>query len=185
MSRSFEVCSDGVHRNVRFGLCFCERRRRSDESVVTVEGDSLTLQSPKDEVDINNILAKYAATGVMPSARASIGEFGDFSAVPSYMESLLAVQQAQSLFSDLPAKVRSRFDNDPGQFMSFMADDRNYDEALKLGLVEPKPASDADRLVGAIDGLKSHFGSSNETPDPAAKRGKRGSPAAGDGGTNS
>ena len=38
------------------------------------------------------------------------------------------------MFLDLPAKVRDRFKNDPGQFLEFATDPSNVDELVKMGL---------------------------------------------------
>ena len=41
-----------------------------------------------------------------------------------------------------PADVRSKFDNDPVKFVGFLEDSQNYDEALKLGIVKPRPITE-------------------------------------------
>lgn len=45
---------------------------------------------------------------------------------------------------DLPAKVRSRFENDPQKFLEFCSDPKNRDEAVSLGLIMSAPASAPD-----------------------------------------
>jgi hypothetical protein len=48
-----------------------------------------------------------------------------------------AVRDAQVEFLRVPADVRARFNNDPGRLMAFLEDDRNRDEARKLGFLKP------------------------------------------------
>lgn len=103
--------------------------------------ESKTQQSFADEVDINTIVARALKTGLLgdPSSIASRQAiFGDFSEIGSYQESLNKVIAAQNAFNELPADVRSRFNNDPGKLMEFIADDKNRPEAESLGLVVKK-----------------------------------------------
>lgn len=99
---------------------------------------SRTKQSFKAECDINNILKKYRDTGILTHTRDSQPLYGDFSEITDYQGSLNQVIQAQEAFEQLPALVRKRFANDPGKFVEFVQDDKNYDEALKLGLLDPE-----------------------------------------------
>jgi phage internal scaffolding protein len=46
--------------------------------------------------------------------------------------------QAQEDFALLPANVRKRFNNDPGEFFEFATNPDNYDDMVKLGLANPK-----------------------------------------------
>lgn len=102
---------------------------------------SLTKQEFKDECDINFIMARYEATGVVEHLAAGTPKYGDFTDVPDYHQAMNTVIQAESLFSALPAKVRERFANDPSQMLDFLRDPANRDEAIELGLVDrPKPA---------------------------------------------
>lgn len=100
---------------------------------------SLTQQQFKDECDINNIIKTYSQTGVLPVS-TKVGAFLDVSNVADYQTSLQTVYEAQRAFDALPSKIRTRFENDPNLLLAFIEDDKNYDEALSLGLLEkPKP----------------------------------------------
>lgn len=109
------------------------------------QGISFTLPSRaqqhfKDECDINNIIARFTKTGVLPQIATNF-DFGDASEVPSYQEAMNFIIDAQDRFMELPAKVRKEFENDPGQFLSFvdsLDDPENYARAVALGLAEPK-----------------------------------------------
>ena len=62
----------------------------------------------------------------------------------------------------LDANVRKRFHNDPAELIDFVSDEKNRDEAVRLGLLQipefPKP----DPLVEEIKGLRSDFKGSSK-----------------------
>ena len=104
---------------------------------------SLTKQSFKEECDINNIVRKFETQGILPDNIRSNPQYGDFTNLPSYQESLNVVIEANERFTDLPAKVRKRFDNDPGKLIDFCQDPKNLDEMVELGLAK-RPRKDGD-----------------------------------------
>lgn len=123
---------------------------------------SLTKQSFKDECDINTILKQFEKTGQVNHVQHIQPIYGDFSQVAHYHEALNAVRDADHAFSLLPSAVRERFKNDPANLLAFVNDDRNYDEALELGLL--------DAHAKAREPIHS------EGPDPAPKGKKNASP---------
>lgn len=120
------------------------------------EALSLTQQHFKDEADINFIMKRYEKTGtlvdplVVPSR---MPKFGDFSDVASFHQAQTLLSESYALFDELPASIRKRFSNDPAEFLAFMNDANNYEEALKLGLV----------VENAVDDVSG--GDSNESSD--------------------
>lgn len=120
---------------------------------------SLTQQQYKDECDVNNIMKKYKATGLVSHLNKKIGKYADMSSVKDYQTMLDTVIEAQQAFDSLDAELRYRFRNDPGELISFLADEKNYEEALKLGLVNekappspPKNATVSDATTGGSSG---------------------------------
>lgn len=103
---------------------------------------TMAQQSFKDECDINRIMARYKKTGVIDHVRATQGAYGDFTSVEDYHTSLNNLQAAQSAFMALPAHIRARFDNDPAQLLGFLDDDKNFNEAVSLGLIPQNPHSE-------------------------------------------
>lgn len=100
---------------------------------------SLTHQSFKEEVDVNNIVKRFRninGTDLMSYQGTFGGHFGDFSGVTDYQTALEQVHRAEEAFSSLPAKVRKQFDNDPAQFLDFCGDPANKKEMQELGLLE-------------------------------------------------
>lgn len=111
-------------------------RARSDDSKIFFDELSVTKQEFKASCDINNILKKYTKNGVNPFVITQDAKYGDFSSIPSFQEAAAYVEAASDAFMDLPAKVRTRFNNDPGYLLNFLADPANVDEAKNLGLIE-------------------------------------------------
>lgn len=112
--------------------------------VMTVnEEPSRTQQQYAEECDINNIMRKYSTTGEFTHLTSKQGRYADFSEIKDYRSMLHTVMEAESAFMALPADVRLRFKNDPHELLSFIQDTKNYDEALKLGLVNPRTPPEA------------------------------------------
>lgn len=106
---------------------------------------SRTKQSFLPECDINNIVKSYRVTGQINHMRANAaqGVYEDLPDPIDFQTSLNIIQEARDSFDSLPAQVRKRFDNDPGEFLAFMTDPKNQDEIIKMGLAtdtRPPPA---------------------------------------------
>lgn len=114
-----------------------EERANGRRRVVHVcEGDGRTEQAHKNQVDINQIVSRYAKTGQLP-VQAGCPCYGDFSGIHDYHSCLEAVRLAEEGFMSLPADMRKRFANDPGQLLEFLSSEANREEATRLGLLEP------------------------------------------------
>lgn len=96
---------------------------------------SMTKQEFVAECDINNIIKQYSATGQLKhiSSKAAQGAYLDLPDDLDFQSSLETVRVAQEAFATLPSSTRSRFENDPAQFLAFLSDPANQDEAIKLG----------------------------------------------------
>lgn len=114
-------------------------------SGLSCEDPSLAQQSMKDECDINFIMEKFNATGELPAVPLP-PQYGDFSGVFDYQTALNEVMAAEDLFMELPAKLRSRFDNDPQKLVEFLHDPKNFDEGVELGLIEKRVVEPATPL---------------------------------------
>lgn len=108
----------------------------SDLTSLHCEDPSLTNQDSRYDSDPNEVMRKYASTRDRSVFDQVLPRYNDFIGAPqSFQEAVQQVQAAQEAFMALPAEVRSRFDNDAGKFVKFIEDDRNIDEAVKLGIV--------------------------------------------------
>lgn len=111
-----------------------DRDQVSDENGLVCPEPSMAQQQFKDETDINMIMERFGRTGEVV-APVRMPQYGDFTDVVDYHTAMNALIQAQDSFMQLPAKVRARFDNDPGRFVDFCMDDNNRQEAIDLGLI--------------------------------------------------
>lgn len=108
----------------------------SKASGLRCEDESLAVQSAAEETDINTIVRRFGLSGQLPSdVRAPT--YGDFSEVVDFRTAMEAIRLARESFESMPALVRTRFHNDPGEFVDFCSDEKNRDEAIKLGLIVP------------------------------------------------
>lgn len=116
--------------------------------------DSRTKQSFKAECDINTIMARYRATGVLPDmALAAQGRFLDVTNF-DYQDAMNTVAGAQSLFNELPAEMRHRFKNDPGEFLAFTSDEKNREEMAQMGLLSPQAVESMRKAAAEAKAVK-------------------------------
>lgn len=99
---------------------------------------SRTKQSEKDNCDINNIISRYNATGLMPVSPLP-PTYGDFTGIDDYQTALHVLMDAQDAFFNLPADIRKKFDNDPEQFVEFVTDPKNLESVVDMGLAVKRP----------------------------------------------
>ena len=113
--------------------------------IVFVE-PGFTQQQFKEETDINTIVRRFGVTGQLPQA-AHLPTYDDFSQVVDYHTAMNAIRTAEDSFLGLPAEVRLRFANNPQLFLDFCSDERNREEAARLGLTSSIPAPPINRPV--------------------------------------
>jgi len=139
----------------------------------TDEGRSRTVQSQAEEADINVIVKRFGLTGQIPSGIRT-PTYGDFLNVYDFQSAMNAIRQAQESFDAMPAEVRSRFHNDPNEFVNFCSEldedgkYKNLEEMEKLGLTKPVPEVKVDPVVEAINGLKESLSESSTDGGPKA-----------------
>lgn len=117
--------------------------RRHALSFVGVK--SLTKQSFKDECNINNIMAQYQKSGLIEHANEHRGSYDDYCNHTDYHTALSQIAEAQSMFNELPATIRAKFDNSPAQFLAFVHEPDNAPKLVEMGLARqtyPNPESD-------------------------------------------
>lgn len=120
---------------------------------------SQTVQSFKDDADINCIIARFENTGVLVDPTVPVSrtpQFGDYSDMPSYQEAQNVIVAANNAFNDLSAKIRERFGNDPAAYFDFVQSlkegSEDYAEAVRLGIID-KPADRAPEVpAGSAEG---------------------------------
>lgn len=103
--------------------------------------ESMTQQQFKEECDINTIVQRFGLTGELPDG-IRMPTYGDFSGVGDFQTAANLVVAAKEEFMRLPANIRERFYNDPQKLLEFVSDEKNRDEAIRLGIVEKPPEVD-------------------------------------------
>lgn len=103
-------------------------------------GPSLTQQQEAQSCDINYIIKRYRATGVLPLNKAT-PIYCDVSEVSDYARCLTYIQDADARFLAIPADIRQRLGNSPDSFAAGLKNPDNYAYAVEHGLIAPSPAA--------------------------------------------
>lgn len=125
---------------------------------------SLTVQADAAAADINNIVKQFGLTGGLPYGNLQ-PIYDDFSEYPTdYHTALNFVLEADSKFMEFPADVRSRFDNDPGNFITALNDVNQRPLFEELGFIPAKPV---ESPLGSDTPVQQPKGVSEPSPAPA------------------
>lgn len=109
---------------------------------------TMTVQSEKDNCDINVIMNRYATCGTplpyrtdgLQPVYADVSELGD------YMENFQRCKQAEELFNALPSALRKELDNNPANLLAFIQDEANKERCVEYGLLN-KPVVEASQTA--------------------------------------
>lgn len=123
-----------------------------DLAAIATGSESLVQRSHRDDADINVLVRRFGIEGRMPATPPLDPRFyGDVDMVNDLGSALRVVKDANDKFMQLPADLRSRFNNDPGALWKFVTDPRNADEAVRLGLLKranpPQDSHAGDSVV--------------------------------------
>lgn len=122
---------------------------------VDVHGEispSMTRQEFTDECDINQIMARYDKTGMLPVNAPTPAQFVDWSAMPADLQEAMHMMiDADQAFMRLPASVRKEFDNDAVRFVEFAQNSDNLDRMREFGLAPPAEAPPAPMRVEVVN----------------------------------
>lgn len=100
-------------------------------------GESLAVQSEKDNCDINVIVRRFGVTGQLPVV-ARPPTYEDFGGVFDFQSAMNMIRASEESFAEMSAEVRKRFNNDPHEFVDFCTKEENLPEMRKLGLAVPE-----------------------------------------------
>lgn len=131
----------------------------SKESSQPADGESMTIQSQRDDADLNVLMKRFGVTGKMPDDVRPVF-YGDFDEVFDFRTAQNAIRAASESFMQMPADLRMRFSNDPQNFLEFCSatDDgktlKNLDEMRKLGLAVPAPEVKIETPVATAEPKK-------------------------------
>jgi phage internal scaffolding protein len=121
----------------------------------------VTEQGHKDECDVNNIIKKYDATGLITHVANFEASYGDVGSL-DFREALELQMQISEKFSELPSSIRKTFENSPQKYLEFLENPKNYDQSVEMGLrkppvtpnVAPQPSKLQKATKEAIDDIK-------------------------------
>lgn len=132
-------------------------------------GASRTQKQFKDQCNVNNIIAKFKKHGTITHVRnAQNGVYADLSELPSLQEAHSTINAAVAAFEAVPAEIRKRFAHDPQNFIDFLADSSNDEEAIKLGLkIKPK-TTPPDPILSELQNLNKNL-NKNQKTKPTSK----------------
>lgn len=120
----------------------------ADFAITFDESEGKTKQEFASEADINQLIARFTKTGVMPNVRASIGQYMDVTNIlTEYDDRLKFIMDVQDAFDALPAIDRKSFDNDPARWLESVAQQVQAEEAAKLA---PQPSDTPAEPLGAL-----------------------------------
>lgn len=122
------------------------------EAAITYFDDpSLTQQQFTDEVNLNVMVARFGIKdGSIPPGAFDPKLFGpivDMGEGHNLKDVLDATREAVAMFEQLPAAIRTRFNNNAGAMMDFVFDPRNHEEAVRLGLLHKDTPVATDATV--------------------------------------
>ena len=135
----------------------------SDEAGIACPEPTLTQQHFREEADINHIAERFGLTGELPEVKDR-PTYGDFSGIFDFQTAQNAVVEAKQQFMTLPAKLRTRFDNNPQKLLDFLDDPDNREEAEFLGILQKRSNEPVAPPPGAPAGKPDR-----ETPTPDGK----------------
>lgn len=113
---------------------------------------TMTIQSEKDNCDINVIMNRYATCGTPLPYRTDGVEpvYADVSELGDYMENFQRCKQAEEMFNALPSALRKELDNNPANLISFIQDKKNESRCIEYGLIN-KPIMEASKAPVVVN----------------------------------
>lgn len=113
---------------------------------------TMTIQSEKDNCDINVIMNRYATCGTPLPYRADGVQpvYADVSELGDYMENYQRCKQAEEMFNALPSALRKELDNNPANLIPFIQDKNNESRCIEYGLIN-KPIVEAPQAPVVVN----------------------------------
>lgn len=134
--------------------------------------DGRTQKHFKDEVDINNILAKYRKGQVMTHVKRAQARFGDFSQYTDLASDMDKVAKAQQTFEMLPATLRNHFKNSIPGFFDFVNNPDNFEKGVELGIFERPKQSAPDPILETLTRIETRISGGDPSVEADASASK-------------
>lgn len=124
-------------------------------------GVERTVQAPKGELDINQIMARYMKTGQITHLAKRTPKFGDFTVAQDLLSAYELQAQAEDEFQSLDSRIRRAANNSKEEFWRMLATEdgamRLQEAGLELGLevggdedLSPQKPSESDGVTKDI-----------------------------------
>lgn len=117
--------------------------KRPKRFIRKFEGESKTQTQFGEDHKTDVMIKKFLKTGRISVQNGPLMAGMDGASYHENMNRLVDIEQA---FMKVPSEIRDKFQNDPGHFMDFVNDEKNYDECVKLGILEPKKAQEPQKV---------------------------------------
>lgn len=102
--------------------------------VITYTGDECKVdQAQTSLTDVHVLLEPAIRQGLLRHSTKYEGEYDDIP-FKDYNEALNIQAHANTMFEELPSKIRNRFENNPAKFLEFTQDPKNVPEMQALGM---------------------------------------------------
>lgn len=105
----------------------------SNASGLSCPEPTRTQQHLAEETDINWIVKRYQQTGEVPQHQLPPLN-ADFHGQLDFREAMNLIVEARESFDSLPSEVRTRFHNNPAEFVDYMSNEKNRDGIREMGL---------------------------------------------------
>ena len=157
--------------SLKFATLYDEGMKPSEGIIFTEP--SITDQSQYQESDINYIVKKYAdgRTGITTldlGADSGVLQYGDTLLPGDYDTALDLINAVSDEFYQLPAQIRAEFNHNPKELINALADPRQRDRLLSLGLLQqdtvvPSSAGDSRNEDNGTSSKKQNETQTNES----------------------
>lgn len=152
-----------------------DTNKAGDDSGLQTGSEGGAKQSFKDEVDINTIVKRFGIGYEMPP-NPKVPQYGDYTNIPDFHTAMNLVATTRENFEQLPANVRSKFENDTEAYVKFCLDEKNREEMKTLGLLSPE-AIERDREAANKAALqKEEELAKSQIPPTGGSRGRKQGP---------
>lgn len=110
-----------------------ERMARRMEGILTKTDQDIST------VRVQNLYERLVRGDAVPQSkrRQIYGDLTHFTS-KSFFEIQLEVKRVENAFNELPAEFRLKMGNQPGRVIDWLTHEENYEEAVKLGLLDPE-----------------------------------------------
>lgn len=150
------------------------QRVGTDPGIDLSKETPLTEQHHIETCDMRTIMRKAQKTGVLEHVSQYQGQYMNLAGRQDLLHYQLEVQKSREMFATIPATIRARFNNDPGDFLDWICDEKNRNEIQELGFktdhlppVQP-PAAPAAASVAANTTVSATSSTTAAAADPGS-----------------